>query len=81
MPMVCCHDALSADSSKIDGNRPHRMGKIGRCPALAKFFAYVISGSIGFQRVAVLAIGLIRKGAVEDSPFSNIRRTDTQREK
>ena len=44
-------------------------GEIRRNPAtiaLAKFLAYVIAGSIGFRRVAVLAIGLVRKGAVND---------------
>ena len=34
--------------------------------ALAKFFAYIIAGSIGFQRVAVPAIGSVRKAAVDD---------------
>lgn len=30
---------------------------------LAMFFAYVIAGSIGFQRVAAFVTGLVRKGA------------------
>ncbi len=30
--------------------------------ALANFFAYVIAGSIGFQRVAVVAIGRFERG-------------------
>ena len=34
--------------------------------ALAKYFAHVIAGSIGFQRVVVLAIGTVRKAAVDD---------------
>ena len=38
---------------------------------LAKMSAHVIAGSIGFQRVAVLAIGLVRKGQslIGDSSF------------
>ena len=34
-----------------------------------KFFVFVMAGSIGFQRVAVLAIGLVRKAAVDDRHF------------
>ena len=48
------------------------MGELGQNPAtigLAKFFAYVCASSIGFERVAVLAIGLVRKGAVNNSRF------------
>ena len=45
----------------IDGNRPLLDGKFAETRlatiALAKFFSYVIAVSIGFQRVAVLAIG------------------------
>ena len=53
----------------IEGNRPLRVGEIRRNPAtiaLAKFFSYVIVGSIGFQQVAVLAIGSVGKGAVDN---------------
>ena len=72
MLMVSCRDTLSADSPKIEGiegNRPLRVGEIRRNPAtiaLAKFFVYVIAGSNGFERVVVLPIGLVRKGAVND---------------
>ena len=45
----------------IEGNRS--LWKGGRTIAMAKFFVHVVAGSIGFQRVAVLAIGLVRKGA------------------
>ena len=33
--------------------------------AWAKSFTYIIAGSIGFERVAVVTIGLVRKGAVD----------------
>ena len=67
--MVSCRDAHSSDSPKnegIKGNRALRKEKIRRnraTIALAEFFAHVIAGSIGFQRVAVLEIGSVRKGA------------------
>ena len=53
----------------IEGNRLLRAGKILRNPAtitLLKFFIYVIAGSNGFERVAVLPIGSVRKAAVDD---------------
>ena len=56
MIMVFFHDALFTDQLKIDENRP-------------KFFVCVIAGSIGFQWIAVQAIGLVRKEAVDDSTF------------
>ncbi len=37
--------------------------------ALAKFFPYVIAGSIGFVRLSVLAIGLVRQEVVNDPRF------------
>ena len=61
-------DVISADSPKIEGNGPLRIGGIRRNPAtiaLAKFFTYVIAVSIGFQRVAVPPIGSVRKAAVD----------------
>ncbi len=75
--MICgfYHDVIFADSLKIKGieeSRPLWIGEIHRNPAtisLVKFFAYVIAVSIGFQRVAMFALGLIRKGAVDDSQF------------
>ena len=36
---------------------------------LAKLYACIIVGSIGFQRVSMLAIGSVRKGAVDDPRF------------
>ena len=74
------------------GNQPLRAGEIHRNPAmiiLAKFFSYVSAGSIGFRRVAVLAIGSVRKGVVDDRPFFKIffskflalTHTDTKTEK
>ena len=69
---------LSADSPRIEGieeNPSIQAGKIRWNPAtiaLAKFFSSwtpVIAGSIGFQRVAVVAIGLVQKGAVDDWRF------------
>lgn len=33
------------------------------------FFTYIIVGSIGFRRVAVLAIGSVRKETIDDSRF------------
>ncbi len=56
-------------SKEIAENRPLRAEEIRRNPAtneLAKLFAYAIAGSIEFQRAAVLAIGLVRKGTVDD---------------
>jgi len=66
-----CHDTIFADSSKIEGiegNRLLREGEIRRDPAtiaLVKFFTCVIAGSIVFERVAELTIGLVRKRAVD----------------
>ena len=57
----------------IEGNRAFRAGEIRRNPTtigLTKFFfptsSWVWSGLTGFERVAVLAIGLVWKGAVDD---------------
>ena len=53
----------------IQGNGPFKIGEIRLNPAtiaLAKFFANIIAGSIGFRRVAELAIGFVRKAAVDD---------------
>ena len=67
--VVSCRDTHSSDSPKnegIKGNRALRVEKIRRnraTIALAEFFAHVIAGSIGFQQVAVLEIGSVRKGA------------------
>ncbi len=75
--MISCLDALSPDSPKIEeieGNRVLRVEELRRNPAtiaLANFFAHVIVGSIGFQRVALRAIGFVRNGAVHDSRFHN----------
>ena len=66
--MVSCRDALSAGSPKIErieGNQPHRTEEIHRSHE-PRFFSNVKADSIGFERVAVLAIGLVRKGAVDD---------------
>ena len=70
-------DVISADSpekmERIEGNRPLRVGKIRRNPAriaLAKFFptsSRVPTSFNGFQRVAVLPIGWVRKAAFHDS--------------
>ena len=46
-------------------NEPHRIKEIRRNPATIAFFSYVIADSIGFRRVDLLAIGLVRKGAVD----------------
>ena len=67
-------DVISADSPEIEGiegNWPLRVGEIRQNPAtivLAKFFVYVIAGSDGFERVAVLPIGSVRKAPFY-SPF------------
>ena len=62
-------DVVSADSPKIEGiegNGPLTVGEIRRNPATiasAKLFFYVIAGSNGFERVAVLPIGSVRRAA------------------
>ena len=71
MLIVSCRDALSSDSPKterIEGNRRNRGNspKRGDTGIGQVFFVYVNTGSIGFRRVAVLAIGLVRKEAVDD---------------
>lgn len=55
-------------------NRRKSGGEIRRNQAtieLAKFFSHGIVRSIGFERVTVLAIGLVRKGPsmIRDSTF------------
>ena len=72
-------DVISADSPKIkgiEGNGPLRGGEIRQNPAtiaLAKFFlsrsSRVRTGLSGFERVAVLPIGLVRKAAFHYSRF------------
>ncbi len=67
-----CRDALSTDSSKIEGiegNREISSGEIRLNPATIASAVFYLRhhGLITFQRVAVLAIGLVRKGAVNDS--------------
>ena len=55
----------SNESKEID---PVGDGEIFRNHAtIPGFFACVIESSIGFERVVVLAIGLVRKVAAEDS--------------
>ncbi len=54
----------SKESKEIDSAEE---GKL--VDRIDQLFAYVIAGSIGFERVAVLAIGLVRKGAVNDSQY------------
>ena len=60
---------------KIEGiqiNGPFRERDIRPYPAttaLATCFVYVIAGSIGFERVSVLTIGLVRKGLFYYSRF------------
>lgn len=63
-------NALSVNSAQIEGIEGNRKGDIGRNPATiarAKFHPHVIAGWIELEWVAVLAIGLIRKGAIDDS--------------
>ena len=65
--MVSCRDALSSDSPKIEGiekNRLPRAGKIRRNPD-DHIGQLVCLRHCGFDRVTVLAIGLVRKWAVD----------------
>ena len=54
---------------------PLRVGEIRRNPAtiaLIVFFVYVIAGSNGFERVAVLPIGLVRKALFTIPHFRHV---------
>ena len=70
--VVTCNCGFAGTIERIEGNRPLRVGKIRRnraTIALAKFLSTlsrVPTSLSGFQRVAVLPIGLVRKAAVDD---------------
>ena len=59
----------SKESNEIDRFGWRKFAEIRRQSHWQSFFAYVITGLIGFQRVVVLTIGLVRKGPVDDSRF------------
>ena len=66
------HISDSPEIEGIVGSQLIRKGVIRRNPAtiaMAKFFAHVIAGSIGFRRVVVLAIRSVRKGGVDAPRF------------